>query len=193
VAAVTPDKGHDVLLDGLALATELAWRCECVGSLVRAPAFADEVRRRARELGLGQRVRFPGALTGAQLDRAYAAADVLVLASRAETYGMVVTEGLARGLPVIATEVGGVTEALGHAGDGTRPGLLIPPGDPAALGAALRAWLEDAELRDRLRRAARERRAHLRPWAATASAVADVLAGVAASATGVAGLAGAAR
>jgi glycosyltransferase involved in cell wall biosynthesis len=116
-----------------------------------------------------------------------------VLPSHAETYGMVVTEALARGLPVLATEVGGVTEALGHGDDGTRPGLLVPPGDTAALGAALRAWLEDAELRDRLRRAARERRGTLRPWAATGSVVADVLAGVAMGAEGPAGLAGAAR
>jgi glycosyltransferase involved in cell wall biosynthesis len=192
VAALTPDKGHDVLLDGLATATDLTWRCECVGSLVRDPAFAEGVCRRARELWLGDRVRFPGALTGQELDRAYAAADLLVLPSHAETYGMVVTEGLARGLPVLATKVGGVTEALGYAEDGTRPGLLVPPGDPAALGAALRAWLEDAELRDRLRLAARGRRAKLRPWAATASAVADVLAGVMASAA-VAGFAGVAR
>ena len=193
VAALTPDKGHDVLVDGLAMAGSLSWSCECVGSLVRDPAFADGVGRRARELGLGDRVRFPGALTGQKLDRAYAAADLLVLASRAETYGMVVSEALARGLPVLTTDVGGVTEALGHGEDGTRPGLLVPPGDPAALGAALRAWLEDAELRDRLRLAVRERRAKLRPWAATASAVADVLAGVVARAEGVAGLAGAAR
>jgi glycosyltransferase involved in cell wall biosynthesis len=164
-----------------------------VGSLVCDPPFADGVRRRARDRGLDGRVRFPGALTGQELDRAYAAADVLVLASHAETYGMVVTEALARGLPVLATAVGGVTEALGHGEDGTRPGLLIPPGDPAALGGALRAWLEDAELRDRLRLAASGRRAKLRPWAATASAVADVLAGVAVSAEGVAGFAGAAR
>ena len=124
------------------------------------------MRRRALDSGLRDRVRFPGPRTGPELDRAYAAADLLVLASHAETYGMVVTEALARGLPVLATDVGGVTEALGHGEDGTRPGLLVPPGDPAALGAALRRWLGDAELRERLRRAARERRASLRPWAA---------------------------
>jgi glycosyltransferase involved in cell wall biosynthesis len=179
VAALTPDKGHDVLLEGLATATDLSWRCACVGSLVRDPAFADGVRRRARDSGLGDRVRFPGPLTGAELDRAYAGADLLVLASHSETYGMVVTEALARGLPVLATEVGGVTDALGQGEDGARPGLLVPPGDPAALGAALRTWLGDAELRGRLRRAARERRASLRRWPATASVLAGVLAGAA--------------
>jgi glycosyltransferase involved in cell wall biosynthesis len=179
VAAVTPDKGHDVLLDALAGATDLSWRCDCVGSLDRDPAFADGVRGRARDGGLGDRVRFPGPRTGPELDRAYATADLLVLASHAETYGMVVAEALARGLPVIAADVGGVTEALGHGDDGTRPGLLVAPGDPAALGAAVRAWLGDAELRERLRRAARERRASLRRWPATTSAVAGVLAGAA--------------
>jgi glycosyltransferase involved in cell wall biosynthesis len=177
VAALTPDKGHDVLLDALATAADLSWGCTCVGSLTRDPAFAAGVQRRARDHGLSDRVRFPGTCTGAELDRAYAAADLLVLASHAETYGMVVSEALARGVPVLATRVGGVTEALGHGDDGTRPGLLVPPGDPAALGDTLRRWLEDAALRDRLRRAARERRATLRPWAATASGVADVLAG----------------
>jgi glycosyltransferase involved in cell wall biosynthesis len=179
VAAVTPDKGHDVLLDALATTTDLSWRCACVGSLDRDPAFADRVQRAARKQGLGERVRFPGPRTGPELERAYAGADLLVLASRAETYGMVVTEALARGLPVLAAEVGGVTEALGHAQDSTRPGLLVAPGDPAALGAALRAWLGDAELRGRLRRAARERRASLRGWAATTSVLAGVLAGAA--------------
>ena len=84
-----------------------------------------------------------------------------------------VTEALARGLPVLAADVGGVTEALG---DG---GMLVPAGDPAALGAALRRWLGDAALRERLRLAARERRATLRGWDATAATVAGVLADVA--------------
>jgi glycosyltransferase involved in cell wall biosynthesis len=179
VAAVTRDKGHDVLVDGLATATDLSWRCACVGSLDRDPAFADRVRRRAWRSGLGDRLRFAGPRTGEALDQAYAAADLLVLASHAETYGMVVTEALARGVPVLAADVGGVREALGRARDGTPPGLLVPPGDPAALGGALRAWLDDAGLRDRLRSAARERRASLRGWPATASVLAGVLAGAA--------------
>jgi glycosyltransferase involved in cell wall biosynthesis len=169
VAAVTRGKGHDVLLDGLATVTDLAWRCACLGSLDRAPAFADHVQRRALAGGLRDRVHFAGPRTGAALESAYAAADLLVLASRGETYGMVVTEALARGVPVLATGVGGVSEALGHGG------LLVPPGDPQAFGAALRRWLEDADLRDALRRAARERRETLRGWDETASEVAAVL------------------
>jgi glycosyltransferase involved in cell wall biosynthesis len=179
VASVTPGKGHDVLLDGLASASDLPWHCACVGSLARDPAFADGIRRRARERGLADRVRFDGPRTGVDLDRAYGSADLLVLPSRAETYGMVVTEALAHGLPVLAAAVGGVAEALGCAPDGTRPGLLVPPEDPAALGAALRRWLGDAGLRGRLRRAARDRRATLRPWPATASVLAGVLTGAA--------------
>jgi glycosyltransferase involved in cell wall biosynthesis len=178
VAAVTFDKGHDLLLDALATTTDLPWHCVCVGSLDRDPAFVAGLCRRSLDGGLGDRVCFPGARTGAELDRSYAAADLMVLASRAETYGMVVIEALARGLPVVAAEVGGLPEALGHGDDGTRPGLLVPPNDPAALGAALRAWLGDAELRGRLRRAACERRASLSGWSTTASVVAGVLAGV---------------
>jgi glycosyltransferase involved in cell wall biosynthesis len=177
VAAVTYDKGHDVLLDALRTVTDLSWHCVCVGSLDRDPAFVEGLRRRSLDGGLGDRVCFPGPRTGADLDRSYAAADLMVLASRAETYGMVVIEALARGLPVVAAEVGGLTEALGHGADGVRPGLLVAPADPAALGSALRAWLGDAELRRRLRRAAVQRRRSLAGWSTTTSVLAGVLAG----------------
>jgi glycosyltransferase involved in cell wall biosynthesis len=179
VAAVTACKGHDVLLDALAMLADDRWRCLCVGSLDRDPTFADAARRRALDRALGARIRFSGTQSANDLARRYAAADVLVLPSRGETYGMVVTEALARGLPVIASDVGGVSEALGHGADGTRPGLLVPPGDPQALCGALRDWLADSGLRGRLRRAARDRRASLVRWPATASVVADVLAGAA--------------
>jgi glycosyltransferase involved in cell wall biosynthesis len=178
VAAVTFEKGHDVLLDALLSMSEQSWRCVCVGSVERDPAFVEDLRRRVRGAGLGDRVSFPGPRKASELDRSYADADLLVLASRAETYGMVLTEALARGLPIIATEVGGVPEALGYGADGIRPGLLVPPDDPAALAAALRAWLGDAKLRSWLRRAARERRSSLRRWSTSAFALAGILAQV---------------
>ncbi len=180
VAAVTPQKGHDVLFAALAGVTDLQWRCVCVGTLKRDPSFVDRLGRQAREDGIGDRVRLTGPRTGADLDAAYAAADVLALASRAETYGMVVTEALARGLPVIATAVGGLPEALGRGADGNRPGLLVPPGDSAAFAAALRGWLGDTDLRRRLRQAAGQRRATLSGWSATSVRISRVLAEVAA-------------
>jgi glycosyltransferase involved in cell wall biosynthesis len=175
VGAVIPGKGHDVLVDALAPLAPLRWDCRCVGTLERDPGFVDGLRRRVLEGGIDGRVRFPGVQAEAELNRSYAAADVLVLPSRAETYGMVVAEALARGLPVVAAEVGGVPEALGQGADGIRPGLLVPPGDPAALRDVLRAWLEDAGLRRRLRAAARERRTSLADWTATTSSVVGVL------------------
>ncbi len=178
VAAVTYAKGHDVLIDALAATTDLSWRCVCVGSLDRDPPFAEGLRRRSHNGEVAGRVSFPGPRIGTDLDRSYAAADLTVLPSRAETYGMVVTEALARGLPVVATDVGGLPETLGYGAGGTRPGLLVPADDPAALGAALRAWLVDAELRGRLRQAARERRQSLSGWATTTSVLARVLTAV---------------
>jgi glycosyltransferase involved in cell wall biosynthesis len=179
VAAVIPGKGHDVLLDALAPLTRLRWLCDCVGSLERDPAFVECLRRRVLDGGMDRRVRFAGPQTEADLARSYSSADVLVLPSRVEAYGMVISEALARGLPVVASEVGGIPEALGHGADGVRPGLLVPPGDPSALRDALQSWLEDAGLRRRLRVAAGERRASLSDWSTTISAVADALQGAA--------------
>ena len=100
--------------------------------------------------GVGtNRVSFTGPLVGPDLAERYAAADLLVLASRGETYGMVVSEALARGVPVLATDAGGLSEALGYAVGG-RPGMLVPPDHPEALAEALRRWLSDSDLRTRL-------------------------------------------
>jgi glycosyltransferase involved in cell wall biosynthesis len=179
VAAITTSKGHDVLLAALAMVQDLPWRCTCVGSVDRDPAVVEDLRRQRRDSGLDGRVDFVGARTGRDLDAAYAAADVLVLASSAETYGMVVTEALARGLPVITTATGGLPEALGRGADGIKPGLLVLPGDPAAFAAALRRWLDDVGLRRRLRAAALARRDTLIGWATTAERISRILVEVA--------------
>lgn len=180
VAAVTPLKGHDVLLGALRTVGDLRWHCTCVGSLARDPSFAERLQRVTVVAGVAGRVHFTGPRHGLDLADAYARADVLLLASRRESFGMVITEALARGLPVIATAVGGISEALGHGADGEVPGLLAPPDTPSALGAALRAWLQDSRLRDRLRRVAAERRATLADWSVTVGQIARVLSGVAA-------------
>ncbi len=180
VAAVTPLKGHDVLVAALATITDLRWRCLCVGSLARNRAFADQIGVEVRTMGLTDRLQLTGPLAGAALDGVYAASDLLVVASRMETYGMVVTEALARGIPVVAAAVGGVPEALGIASDGVPPGLLVPPERPDALAAALRRWLGDPDLRQGLRHAAGERRQHLRSWADASADISRVLTAVSA-------------
>ena len=86
-----------------------------------------------------------------------------MLPSRAETYGMVVTEALARGIPVLATAVDGAAGGpRPRPGRQPCPGLLVPPDDPAALAAALRRWLTDPGLRRAAPAAARRRRGALR-------------------------------
>ncbi|WP_435123633.1 glycosyltransferase family 4 protein [Micromonospora tulbaghiae] len=175
VAAVTPLKGHDVLAAALAEVADLDWTCDWVGPPDRDRAFADRLRGRLSATGLGGRVRLTGPRTGPDLAATYAAADLLVAPSRRETYGMVVTEALARGVPVLASDTGGLPDTLGHAPGGDRPGLLVPPGDPGATAAALRRWLTDPGLRDRLRRAARQRRHTLTGWSVTVDRLATAL------------------
>jgi glycosyltransferase involved in cell wall biosynthesis len=169
VGAVTALKGYDVLVAALGLLGDLSWSCRGVGSLSVDPAFV---------AGLGDGVELTGPLTRAELDATYAEVDLLVLASRAETYGMVVTEALARGLPVIASDVGGVREALGHPLV-HEAGVLVPPGDAVALADALRTWLSDPAHRAGLRAGARARRDILGDWRRTTVLVAGALTEVA--------------
>jgi len=168
-------KGQDLLVDALAELGDLDWHCVLAGPLDRDPDFVDQLQARITRLGYGHRVRLTGVLTGAALSHAYTTADLLVAPSRSETYGMTVTEALAHGLPVIAAAVGGLPEALGSTADGTRPGQLVPPGDPAALAAALGDWLGDERHRHRLRAAARQRRSTLRGWEQTTQEIANAL------------------
>ncbi|MET7685358.1 glycosyltransferase family 4 protein [Streptomyces sp. NPDC005423] len=175
VAAVTPRKGQHRLVEALAAAADLPWKCVCVGGLGHDPEYVAHLRGLIAHHGLQDRFHLAGPQTGAALDARYASADLMVLMSYAETYGMAVTEALARGIPVLATDVGGLPEAVGRAPDGGVPGILVPPEDPAALAAELRGWFGEADVRRRLKSAARGRRAALDGWATTARSLAGVL------------------
>jgi glycosyltransferase involved in cell wall biosynthesis len=175
VGALGRHKGQDLLVEALAELGDLDWHCVLAGPLDRDPDFVDQLETRINRLGYGDRIRLTGVLAGAALSHAYTTADLLVAPSRSETYGMAVTEALAHGLPVLAAAVGGLPEALGSSPDGTRPGQLIPSGDPAALAAAIGHWLGDERHRYRLRAAAGKRRSNLRGWEQTTQDIGNAL------------------
>ena len=176
VAAVTPHKGQDLLVEALAGVAGLSWTCVCVGPLRRDPAFVDRVRGLIDRLGLADRVTLAGPRTGDALEASYAVADLVVLPSQAETYGMVVAEALMRGIPVLSAAVGAVPDTLGREPDGSVPGILVSERDPTAFAAALRRWLIEPDLPERLRAVARRRGRTLPGWPAAARELSTVLA-----------------
>jgi len=177
VGVLSRHKGQDLLVEALAALADRDWYCLLAGSLDRDPDFVAVVRARIAQLGYQHRVQLSGILTGPPLSQAYTTADLLVAPSRAETYGMAVTEALAHGVPVIATTVGGLPEAFGAPADGTGPGpgQLVPPEDPVALAAALGDWLDDESYRHRLRAAVRQRQLTLPGWEQTTQQIAAAL------------------
>lgn len=164
VGSLTPRKGQDLLAAALSGLDDLDWSCRCVGSLRRDPGFV-------RRLRVPERMTVVGAVSDAELAAHYDTADLLVLPSRGETYGMVITEALARGIPVLATAVDALPGTVGASG------MLVPPENGAALRDALRAWLTDPELRARFRAAAQLRRDQLTGWDEPARRLTTVLTG----------------
>ncbi len=137
LGAVTPTKGQDLLVSALAGLGRYPWTCDLVGPVRRDPAFVADLRARITDLGLADRLVITGPRTGAALEATFAAADLLVVPSRIETSGMAAAEALARGIPVLAADVGGLPETLDGAG------FLITAEDVGALGAALRGWFAE--------------------------------------------------
>jgi glycosyltransferase involved in cell wall biosynthesis len=173
LGALTPTKGQDVLVEALARVTDRPWTCELAGPTTRDHGFVVRLRAAIARHGLAGRVTVPGTLTGRALGTAWARADLLVLPSRAETFGMVVTEALARGVPVVASRVGGVAEALGT--QGPTPGTWVPAENVGALVAALYRWLADPVLRSGWRLSAHGRRGTLASWTSTSHRISRAL------------------
>ena len=182
VGVVAPHKGQDLLVGALAHLTDIDdWSCTFVGSLDAAPGFVDELTQTIDQSQLTGRVTFTDVLAGRQLESAYSRADLVVVPSRNESFGMVVAEALARGIPVVAAHVGGIPEAMSS----TAAGILVPPEDPWAIEVVLRQWLSSPGRRTELKKAAMEARATARPWSATIAVVASTLRDVALRGTAV--------
>jgi glycosyltransferase involved in cell wall biosynthesis len=159
VASLVPRKGHAVLIDALARLRDLDWKLMCVGALDRDQTVTRLVRRQIAAAGLQRRITLAGEWPPAKLPRAYRAADLFVLASFHEGYGMVFAEAMAHGLPIIATRAGAIPETVPK-----EAGVLVPPGDPQALARALRRVLTEPALVARLATGSRSVGARLPTW-----------------------------
>jgi phosphatidyl-myo-inositol dimannoside synthase len=159
VARLSPEKGVDDLLHAVAILREggMAVTLHVVGDGPSRP----QLEALAHDLGLGDSVRFAGFIPhGPQLISALDAADAFVLPSRSEGLPHSLVEAMARGLPVVATEIGGIPAFLG---DGS--GIVVPVGEPSALAGALSQLLPDSGRRAELSRRALDAARRLRPEA----------------------------
>jgi glycosyltransferase involved in cell wall biosynthesis len=159
VASMTPRKAQHRLIEALAGLVDRSWHCQLVGSMDLAPAYAAAVARQRDAGGLHDRVTLTGAADETQLDEAYRRAGLFVLPSLYEGYGMVISEAIAYGLPVITTTGGALATTLPPAA-----GIAVAPDDPAALREAIAAVLDDESRRQALARGARQARGHLGDW-----------------------------
>ena len=158
VGAVVPRKGFDVLVAALATFAELPWQLTIAGDLTRDPNEAARLDASISQHRLAGRIETLGAVSSERLAALYNNADLFVLASRFEGYGMAYAEALSHGLPVIGTTAGAIPDTVPQAA-----GLLVTSGDVDALAKALRRVIADAELRRRLSEAASERRERCPP------------------------------
>jgi glycosyltransferase involved in cell wall biosynthesis len=172
VGSVVPRKGYDVLVEALAGQSDLDWELVIAGDRDRSPETMRGLEAQIRSCRISDRVRLVGSLDEDALGELYAGADVVVMPSLYEGYGMVLGEALARGLPIVATTGGAAAETVP---DGAA--LKTPPGDAAALAAALRRAMTDAGLRQRLAAAAWAAGQKLPRWEDTARIVAGVVRG----------------
>jgi glycosyltransferase involved in cell wall biosynthesis len=161
VGLIAPRKGHDVLIAALAQIADLSWQAEIVGGthdVATAAALSDQID----ELALGDRVGLVGEIDSPALAARFSAASIFALATRYEGYGMVLSEAMLAGLPVVSCRVGAVPETVGDAA------LLVPPDDPNAFAGALGRLLEDAAEAERLAALSRCKGLSLPDWHDTA-------------------------
>ncbi|MET4590891.1 glycosyltransferase family 4 protein [Arthrobacter sp. 754] len=195
VAALLPNKDQLLIVAALARLKELPWSASLVGTDDADPAYAAKVRSAIASQGLEDRVRMTGELAGKALADEWNRADLSLLVSRAESFGLVVTESLARGIPVIVRAGTGAVDALGLASSlpapasdevalpgqaaalpGTAVGLDGPESNrPDVLAAVVRQWLAEAALRADWRSAAVAARERLPGWDVTALNVLEIL------------------
>lgn len=170
VATITARKGHDLLVDALTDLNDLNWTLTCVGDLERSPATVRALRMRIEAAGQEHRIVLTGELDETSLHQQFRSADIFVLATRFEGYGMVIAQALTHGLPIVSTRTGAIAELVPP-----EAGLLVEPGDGVALREALSRVLSDPDLRKRLAVGARAVGAKLPSWGVASQQLSEIL------------------
>lgn len=165
VAHLSPRKSQHQLVEALHELREYSWHCTLAGSVDRDEDYGRQVRGIVQNLGLEDRISLAGELDDHELAKAYHDADVFVLPSVYEGYGMVIDEAIAAGLPVITTNGGAL------ASTGCKPGVRqYPAGDVVALRRCLEDWLANPDALGEATAQARQTSRSLQNWQSTAKA-----------------------
>jgi len=175
VGSLIPRKGYGVLLDALAQIEHDDWQLTIAGSPEHDPGEVNRIRERILESGYRSRITLAGRVPGDQLNQLYAAADLFVMPTLYEGYGMVLTEALARGLAIVSTTGGAVAETAPDAA-----AIKVPPSDATALADALQRVLSDQKLRQSLSAASWAAGQNLPRWPESTARIADLIKGIAA-------------
>jgi glycosyltransferase involved in cell wall biosynthesis len=170
VGAISPRKGYDVLVEALHRLSGRSWRATLAGSRTRDPATAAALIARIAFRDMTDRIDITGEVDDERLDRLYNGADLFVLSSRYEGYGMVLAEAMAHGLPIVSTTGGAAAETVP---DGAA--LKIPPGDAGALAAAIGRMLDHPGLRRQIADASWRAGQSLPGWDRTAAIIAEAI------------------
>ena len=170
VGSLIPRKAQDVLILALSALKELSWNLTLVGDTSLNPAFVDQVHRTLKDTQLHDRVHLLGAVAFEQLHKFYREADIFVLPSLYEGYGMAFAEALQHGLPVIGFEGEAVSQTVPSSA-----GILVPLGNLNALTEALRALITNSELRARYAQGAKEAALQLKPWSVSCALFSEAL------------------
>lgn len=169
VGSLVPRKGYDVLVSALTGVVDRNWSLTIIGAQDRAPRTTHALKAQIAAAGLQDRITLAGAVDDATLARAYDTADLFVMPSLFEGYGMVLTEALARGLPVLCTTGGAAADTAPDAA-----ALKVAPGDVEALAKALAGLIDAPARRAAMADAAWAASAALPRWRETAAIVAEV-------------------
>ena len=156
-ASLTKRKGHDVLIEALSKIDFLDWQARFVGDQTLDPTWSCELKNRAELRGLSDQIKFVGAV--ANISPEYQNADIFVLPSKFEGYGMVLTEAIAHGLPIVSTRAGAIPEVVPESA-----GILVNAEDHSALAAALKKLILDNDLRNKMQLGAQKAALTLPSW-----------------------------